>query len=158
MSFCIKYVKEEKMKRLRMFVLVVLTAVAIWGLILPVSGEEKAKEESASTEVKGFTIARAVIGTGVEDREPVGVAEIFPASTEKVYCFIEATNIAEDAEVTLVWLHDGNEMSKFNLTLKTGARWRTWAYKNLRELKGDWKVEIKDASGNLLKELTFKVE
>jgi hypothetical protein len=146
------------MKKLRMFVLVVLTAVAIWGLILPVLGEEKAKEEGASKEAKGFTIARAVIGTGVEDREPVGVAEIFPASTEKVYCFIEATNIAEDSEVSLVWLHSGNEMSKFNLTLKTGTRWRTWAYKNLRELKGDWKVEIKDVSGNLLKELTFKVE
>jgi hypothetical protein len=135
------------MKKFRMFMLVVLTAVAIWGLILPVWGEEK-----------GVTIARAVIGTGVEDREPVGVAEIFPASTEKVYCFIEATNVAEDSEVSLAWFHSGNEMSKFNLTLKTGSRWRTWAYKNLRELKGDWKVEIKDASGNLLKELTFKVE
>jgi len=141
-----------------MFMLVVLTAVAIWGLILPVWGEEEAKGEGTSKEAKGFTIARAVIGTGVEDREPVGVAEIFPASTEKVFCFIEATNIAEDSEVSLAWFYNGNEMSKFNLTLKTGSRWRTWAYKNLRELKGDWKVEIKDASGNLLKELTFKVE
>jgi hypothetical protein len=146
------------MKKFRMFVLVVLTAVVIWGLILPVYGEEKAKEEGTLKEAKGVTIARAVIGTGVEDREPVGVAEVFPVSTEKVYCFIEATNIAEDSEVSLVWFHNGNEMSKFNLALKTGARWRTWAYKNLRELKGDWKVEIKDANENLLKELTFKVE
>jgi hypothetical protein len=39
-----------------------------------------------------------------------------------------------------------------------GKRWRTYANKNLRGLKGDWKIEIKDADGNLLKEVKFKVE
>jgi hypothetical protein len=32
------------------------------------------------------------------------------------------------------------------------------ADKNLREVKGDWKVEIKGMDGNLLKEIKFKVE
>ena len=136
----------------------VLVVIAAWGIIFPVFGEEKAKKEGTSKEAKAFAIARAVVGTGVENREPVGVAEKFPASAEKVYCFLEATNIAQDLEVSLVWLHNGNEMMKFNLPLKTGAKWRTWAFKNLRGLKGDWKVEIKDASGNLIKDVKFKVE
>jgi len=34
-----------------------------------------------------------VIAEGVEDREPVGVAETFPASIGRVYCFLEATNM-----------------------------------------------------------------
>jgi hypothetical protein len=146
------------MKKFRMFMLVVLTAIAAWGMVLTVFGEEKAKQEGASKEAKEFVIARAVVGTGVENREPVGVAETFPVSTEKVYCFLEAANIPKDSEVSLVWLHNGNEMMKFNLPLKMGAKWRTWAFKNLRGLKGDWKIEIKDTGGNLLKDLKFKVE
>jgi hypothetical protein len=39
-----------------------------------------------------------------------------------------------------------------------GPRWRTYAFKNLWGLKGDWRVEIKDADGNLLKDVKFKVE
>ena len=47
---------------------------------------------------------------------------------------------------------------KTTLPMKTGKRWRTYADKNLRGLKGDWKVEIKGMDGNLLKEIKFKVE
>ena len=94
----------------------------------------------------------------MEDYEPVGVAETFPASTEKVYCFLEATDIAKDTEVSFVWFHDEKEMLKFSVPLKMGSRWRTYANKNLRELKGDWKVEIRDSDGNLVKEIKFKVE
>jgi hypothetical protein len=49
-------------------------------------------------------------------------------------------------------------MLKTNVPLKTGPRWRTYAYKNLRELKGDWKVEIRDPEGKVLKDVKFKVE
>jgi hypothetical protein len=49
-------------------------------------------------------------------------------------------------------------MSKFSVPLKMGPRWRTYAYKNLRELKGDWKVEIRDPDGKVVKDVRFKVE
>jgi hypothetical protein len=39
-----------------------------------------------------------------------------------------------------------------------GPRWRTYADKNLYGLKGDWKVEVRDAKGNLIKDVKFKVE
>jgi hypothetical protein len=151
--------KEVHMKK-HEFVrfVIVLALVAVWGMVPTVYGQEKVKPEAAAKEVTGFTIARAVIGTGVENSEPVGVAETFPASTEKVYCFLEAKDIGQDAEVSFVWFHGQKEMLKTSLPLKQGPRWRTNASKNLRGLTGDWKVEIKDASGNLLKEVTFKVE
>ncbi len=131
--------------------LVFALAVSL-GLASSVSGQEKAKETGL------FTIARAVVGTGVENGEPVGAAEAFPASTEKVYCFVEATNITKDTEISFIWFYGDKEMLKFNLPLKAGAKWRTFANKNLRGMKGDWKVEIKDADGNLLKDVKFKVE
>lgn len=135
---------------------VLVFCVTIVGMVaLPAWGQEKAKPEASAKEM---VIARAVVGTGVENREPVGAAETFPASTEKVYCFIEATNIGKDMELSFIWYIGNKEARKITAPLKSGPKWRTWAYKNVGGQKGDWKVEIKDAEGKLLKEVKFKVE
>jgi hypothetical protein len=146
------------MKKVRWILILVLTFVLPWGMISPTFADEKAKEEAGAQEAPGLKIARLVLGTGVENREPVGVSETFPASIEKVYCFLEATDISQDTEVSFVWYHGEKEMGKTTLPLKMGSRWRTYASKNLGELKGEWKVEIRDAAGNVLKDVQFKVE
>jgi hypothetical protein len=138
--------------------ILVLMLIAVCGIILPVYGQEKSQQEPAAKETAPFAIKRLVIGTGVENGEPVGAAETFPASTEKVYCFLEATDITKDTEISFVWFNGDKEMTKFNVPLKMGPRWRTYAYKNLRELKGDWKVEIRDPEGKVVKDFKFKVE
>jgi hypothetical protein len=148
------------MKKREAFVLIsVFMAITfLWGMAPSATGQEKVKPEAPAKEPAPFMVTRLVVGTGVEDREPVGVAETFASSTEKVYCFLEATDITKDTEVTFVWYHGQEEMRQVTLPLMTGPRWRTYAYKNLMGLKGDWKVEIKDAGGEVLKEVTFKVE
>jgi hypothetical protein len=135
----------------------VLAAATAWGMVPSVFAQEKAKE-AAAKEGPGFTITRLVAGTGVENREPTGVAETFPASTDKIYCFLEATNIAQDTEVSFVWFKGDKELWKMNLPLKKGLKWRTYTSKTVKGLKGDWKVEIKDAAGNAVKDVKFKVE
>jgi len=145
-------------KRGTWILIFVLAAATAWVTAPPVFAQEKAKEEAAAKEGPGFTVSRLVVGTGVENREPTGVAETFPASTEKVYCFLDATNIAKDTEVSFVWSLGGKEMGKISLPLKMGPKWRTRAFKSLGGLKGDWKIEIKDAAGNLVKDVKFKVE
>jgi hypothetical protein len=102
----------------------VLTVVLVWGIILPAYGQEKGKQEGALKETTGITITRLVVGTGVDKHEPVGVAEVFPGSTEKVYCFLEATGIAKDTEVSVVWFHGQKEMLKASLPLKMGPKWK----------------------------------
>lgn len=136
----------------------VVVAMTLIGMILQTSAQEKVAPESTPKETGVLMKARLVIGTGVENLEPAGVAETFPASTEKVYCFLEATNINQDTEVSFVWFHGQKELLKFNLPLKKGPRWRTYASKNLYGQKGDWRVEIRDAMGKPLKEVKFKVE
>jgi len=145
-------------KSLKALLILFVAAFFVNGGILPVFGQEKAKTEGAPKEGTGFTIVRAVLGTGVENREPAGVAAVFPATTEKVYCFLEAANIPKDMEISLTWFYGQKEMRKISLPLKAGSRWRTFAHKNLGGLKGDWKVEIKDAEGKLLKDLPFRTE
>ncbi len=115
-------------------------------------------QESSTMQSSSFTVARMVIAQGVEDREPVGVAETFPSSAEMVYCFIEATHIEDDTMVMVVWSYGGKEVHTYDLQLQKGPRWRTFAYKNLRGQTGEWKVEIRDSSGNSVKSVTFRVE
>jgi hypothetical protein len=156
-------------KKGRVLVLIATVTLALV-LTAPCFAQEKSKPAAPSKETapakemmpakeKGeFAIARAVVGTGVENREPVGAAETFPGSTEKVYCFIEATNIPRDMELTTVWSMGDKDMRKINASVKAGAKWRTWVEKNVSRMKGDWKVEIKDTDGKTLKEMKFKVE
>jgi hypothetical protein len=49
------------------------------------------RDEEWRIDMKRQKMVRLVVGTGVEDSEPVGAAETFPAPMEKVYCFLEAT-------------------------------------------------------------------
>jgi len=140
--------KRQKVLR----VCLILIIGVLWIFVFQTFGQEKSKE------IAGFSIARLVVGTGVEKSEPVGTAESFPVSTEKVYCFMEATQIPKDMEISFVWSYGGKEMLKTTLPLKAGAKWRTYANKNLRGLKGEWKVEIKDSDGKVLKDVKFKVE
>jgi hypothetical protein len=98
------------------------------------------------------------IAAGVENREPVGVAATFPGTQEKVFCFLEFTNVPAETGVTVVWSVGGKEMGAVPLTVKAFSKFRTWAYKTVAGMKGDWKVDVKDASGAVLKSATFKVE
>jgi hypothetical protein len=123
--------------------------------------QEKAKQEISVKEGKetaAMAIARLVVGTGVENREPLGAAETFPATTEKVYCFLEATHVSTDTEVAVIWTRGDKEMLKTSLPLKASPKWRTFAFKTVKGLKGDWKIEVKDAGGKILKDVKFKVE
>ena len=137
------------------FLVLLMSCALVGALAHPALGQEKPKAESAAKEM---TLARAVVGTGVDNMEPVGAAEAFPAATEKVFCFIEANDIPKDMELSFVWSLGGKEVRTINLPVKAGPKWRTWAQKNVAGQKGDWKVEIKDAEGKVLKEVKFKVE
>ncbi len=152
----------------QVLVWVLVFAVAILGISYAIA-QEKPKAEAKPTEAKPtdaakpkeaaeFKIDQLVVGTGVENLEPEGVAETFPVATEKVYCFLRTTDIAKDTEVTLVWYQGEKELRKKTLPLKQGAKWRTFDWKNLNGLKGEWKIEVKDADGKILKDAKFKVE
>lgn len=105
-----------------------------------------------------LTIERMVIAENIVDKEPVGAAETFPASIDKVYCFIEAKDIKEDTTLSFVWYFQGNQMAKVDMNIHKGDRWRTYSSKRLGGLKGEWKVEIQDQNEVILKIAEFQVE
>lgn len=128
------------------------------GILFTAYGQKESQQTLSAKQSMGWTVARLVVGTGVDNREPQGVAETFPASTRKIICFLDAKNVAEDTKVTFVWMFQGKEALKTDLLLKKGPQWRTRADKKINGQKGDWKVEIRDSAGNVLKDVQFKVE
>ncbi len=105
-----------------------------------------------------FSISRMLIAGSIENREPVGAVSAYSASTEKVYCFLEAADIRENTEVSFVWYYENKRMAIVSLPLNKGLKWRTYSSKRLGGLTGEWKVELHDANGNVAYEVGFTVE
>ncbi|MDH4029129.1 MAG: DUF2914 domain-containing protein [Nitrospirota bacterium] len=105
-----------------------------------------------------FKVNQMVIAGSLENKRPVGIVNVFSSSTEKVHCYVEATHITEDTNITLVWHRNNRAISRITLPLKKGLIWRTNAYKSLLGAKGDWKVDLQDADGKVVKTVGFIVE
>lgn len=136
------------MKKLAITSCILLCSIII-GLNIP---------SPAVAQDKSFDVSRLVICIDIKNREPVGISDIFTSTTEKVYCFLEATNIVADTTASFVWYFEQKQMAKIDLSLKKGNHWRTYSSKKLAKLKGTWKVEIQDEQGNIVKSINFKVE
>jgi len=126
---------------------VVLFLVAGAGL----PGEARAEEP-------GFAIERFAVARDVENLEPVGEATAFPASTETVYAFLETRDIKQNAEVAMVWLHEGKEVALVTLLVRKAPRWRTFSSKTVAGRKGRWEVALRDAEGRTLRTAAFTVK
>ncbi len=110
-----------------------------------------------SVPAAGLTVTRMVIAGALRDRRPVNIGTTFPASQDKVFCYIELAGVTRDQKIAYVWTYGGKSETHTN-QVKKSERWRTWSYKALDGKRGDWKVDVLDESGNVLRSTTFKVE
>ncbi|ORJ60523.1 DUF2914 domain-containing protein [Geothermobacter hydrogeniphilus] len=106
----------------------------------------------------GLEVVEGVVATGVEQRQPVGVADHFPADIGRVYCFTRVRGAVGDDEITHVWLKQGREMARVTLAVRSD-NWRTWSSKQvLPEWRGAWTVKVLDRAGNELTSISFDLE
>lgn len=105
-----------------------------------------------------MSVRRLVICTGVENREPIGVAESFPAGTTEVVAFIDLAEVDCNCTVSFVWSHNGREVRTIIVPVSRETRWRSWARKNVQGQPGDWSVEVRSASNKPLMSTMFRVE
>jgi hypothetical protein len=100
-------------------------------------------------------VSEAVITTQVIDRVPVDAIQTYPASVERLFCFTRVTGAAADTSITHVWYLRGVEMSRIELPVRS-SDWRIWSQKTIIPgSAGDWKVDVLDAEGKLLKSISF---
>ena len=101
----------------------------------------------------GLQLTDARLGKDVKDRAIVDEDSVF-AKGSKVFLWMKFTGGASD-QVTVTW-KSGSTAHTTTLVVG-GSPWRTWASKSVGKT-GDWTVTVTDAVGNVLKEMSFKVE
>jgi hypothetical protein len=106
-----------------------------------------------------MTVTEMVVTTRMFRGSPVdSVRRISSASAKSLYCYTLITSPDDtEREITHVWYWNGEVAGSYILPVK-GARWRTYSKKCIaKDMKGHWRVEAKDAEGNLLKALEFRI-
>lgn len=99
-------------------------------------------------------VTRAILTTGIVEREPVNQLDAIPADAQRAIFFTDIRDMAGKT-VTHVWKHNGEVMAEVKFKVG-GPRWRVWSSKNMMpEWAGDWSVTVNDEWGNKLAEKQF---
>jgi len=105
-----------------------------------------------------LTLTRMEICSTVTDRKPVNIETHFPSSQDKVYCFLEFGGAKKETTVDVVWRLGQLEMGRVTLPVRRFPLFRTWANKTIFGMTGDWKVEVLDDKGVLIRSAAFTVQ
>ncbi len=105
----------------------------------------------------GLTVPESSVATSVVDRMPSGVAMTFQADVGRVYAWTRIQGAEANTTIHHVWIHGDVERADVALSIG-GSPWRTWSNKAIvSEWTGDWRVEVRDAGGNVLETIRFTV-
>jgi hypothetical protein len=105
-------------------------------------------------ELKG-KVARALVTTGVENREPVDRVLILENDSRQVYFFSDLRHM-QGERVTHHWEHDGKVMMQKSFDVK-GPRWRVYSVIDMEpHMVGQWTVVITNRDGCPLKAVIFR--
>lgn len=97
----------------------------------------------------------AVVARNVVDRMPADTGSTFPADVGTLYLWTRVTGAAGGA-LSHVWIHGPHEAA---VELQIGGSpWRTWSSRTVPpEWTGEWRVEVRNAAGEVLATRTFTV-
>ena len=104
----------------------------------------------AASAQAALTVTESSVATGVVDRMPPGASTTFQADVQRVYAWTRIEGAEGETTIHHVWIHGDVERADLELRIG-GSPWRTWSNKAIPpEWTGDWRVEVRDASGNVL--------
>ena len=100
-------------------------------------------------------VAEGAITSQISDRNPVDSLTSYSADVGKLYCFTRIVGAESDSQVTHVWYRGDEEMARVDLAVRSN-NWRTWSSKALLpEWTGEWRVDVLDAEGTVIRTLAF---
>lgn len=111
------------------------------------------------TQTASNLTVEAVLTTNLVEREPQDTVTAIPvpAPEDTLYLWTRVTGGAPGTVIHHVWSRAGEQVADVELTVN-GSPWRTWSRKTITaELTGAWRVEVRDASGTVLKAIDFTV-
>lgn len=91
----------------------------------------------------GLRLVELAVGTGLEDKLPVGVAAHYPNVPEILFCYTVFENPSADQTITHVWRRSGRLVSRVELEVGKSPKWRTWSkQKSQPHWDGTWSCEV----------------
>ena len=105
----------------------------------------------------GLKVASAVICKRVVDRQATDTGRSYPVSVGKLCCFNKIEDIQNATEIVHAWYYGNLERARISVGVNPPA-WRTYSSKIIQPHEvGAWRVEILDASANLLETVRFEI-
>lgn len=103
-----------------------------------------------------ITVDEGAVAKSVVDRQPQDTGSVFPVDVGQLICWTKVTG-ASGAGIHHVWFHGDTQVGDVELQVG-GSPWRTWSRKTVpADWTGAWHVEVRDASGAVLKRFDFTV-
>ena len=104
-------------------------------------------------------INKLEIARSVKRRRPLGVSTRFKVSDERLWGYIEVSNVEAPTYVWMEWLCEREVRSRLKVRVGLSKRWRTWSWQRLTQ--GDiglWEVRVLSSQGKILARTHFNVE
>ncbi|WP_455201248.1 DUF2914 domain-containing protein [Kaarinaea lacus] len=110
------------------------------------------EEHDTNSLFKTKHVSRALLTTGVKQREPVD--NVCIPERNKITFFTEINNYANH-RVTHRWKYNDKTLFELSFNVR-GPRWRVWTSKNIPvKSVGPWVIEVVDEDGNILAQKLF---
>ena len=114
---------------------------------------------AARAEAPRLKITELAVTTKIARGNPIdAVHRISSSAVSALYCFTRTEGSEEtDTFITHAWYRGDEKVGEYRLPVK-GKKWRTFSKKGIeRGWTGDWRVEVLDSDGKLLKTVRFRM-
>ncbi len=131
------------------FGLIPLGSATVWS-------QAPAKPPAAAGQT-ALVLSQAVLCESIQNFKPVNPSAIYPVSQGTIMCFTAFEVVPREIEIYHIWIKRDERVYRKRLILKP-PRWASVSSIKLREAdKGPWRVEIRDADGQLYAILRFSI-
>ena len=131
---------------------IVTAGLLLLSIALPAQQAEKLAPAKASASGQGVQVLKMVLCRDVKDREPQ--EELNTAKVGDMVVGWTQIKAPADTKVTHRWILDGKTVKEIPLEIKGGGPYRSWSKKTVVH-PGNWKWQVIDSDGNVLKEVSF---
>lgn len=127
------------------------------------STRDGTQDSTRDSERGELRVRRLVLATGIEAREPTGVAVRFDGQQERLYAFVELANTGEATSVEISFepvtpSREAQVTGLVSLEVPSGvARHRTWAWSRHVHAPGQWSAVVRDDQGRELARERFEI-
>lgn len=116
---------------------------------------EPAAQPAAEAPKTVGEVTRAMVTSGISEREPVDELAEVAADAGNVYFFTELRGM-QGQQVVHRWVYNDQVMAEVPFNVN-GQRWRVWSTKTLKpEWTGTWLVSVVDGNGEVLVSRQFQ--